>query len=210
MARTNPIAIHYKWETGKKSTLTMLDLPPAISVHQLLYGQAPAVSYPVSVHNFTENPTFPVKVEVLDKNDPEKVVFSSSKSASAETGKFMDMVFDLEVPAGSYSVKVTALGIENLSQLGVGKAAGTPRLTVIDLNNDGVDEYRWRTTAYSVTLLTTGARVIEYYVKSRNDNVLFKLWPEKPVDDKREFRKRNYYPYGGFEDFLGTGKYGNP
>ena len=56
-----------------------------------------------------------------------------------------------------------------------------------------------------VTLLATGARVIEYIVKSRNDNILFKLWPEKPVDDKRAFRKRGYYPYGGFEDFLGQG-----
>jgi hypothetical protein len=56
-----------------------------------------------------------------------------------------------------------------------------------------------------VTLLATGARVIEYIVKSRNDNVLFKLWPEKAIDDKRPFRKRGYYPYGGFEDFLGQG-----
>ena len=51
----------------------------------------------------------------------------------------------------------------------------------------------------------TGARVIEYIVKSRDDNVLFKLWPQKAIDHKRPFRKRGYYPYGGFEDFLGQG-----
>ena len=45
--------------------------------------------------------------------------------------------------------------------------------------------------------------MIEYFIKSRNDNALYKIWPIKPVDDKREFRKRGYYPYGGFEDFLG-------
>ena len=38
------------------------------------------------------------------------------------------MIFDLKVPPGSYNVKVTALGTENLSQLGVGKAPGSPRL----------------------------------------------------------------------------------
>jgi hypothetical protein len=54
-----------------------------------------------------------------------------------------------------------------------------------------------------ITLLSTGARVIEYIVKSRNDNVFAKIWPEKAIDDKRPFRKRGYYPYGGFEDFLG-------
>ena len=31
------------------------------------------------------------------------------------------MSFDLEVPAGSYNVKVSALGVENISQLGVGR-----------------------------------------------------------------------------------------
>ena len=205
MAKTNPIALHYNWGASKKSALSMLDLPPAISVHQLLYGHAPKVSYPVSIHNFSDEPVFPVKVEVVEKDDPKKVVHTASKSCSAETGTYVDILFDLDLPAGNYSVKVTALGIENLSQLGVGKAVGAPTLTPIDLNNDGVDEYRMENDSVQVTLLATGARVIEYFVKSRNDNVLFKLWPEKPVDDKREFRKRNYYPYGGFEDFLGQG-----
>jgi hypothetical protein len=203
MAKTNPIAVHYKWESSKKSTLAMLDLPPAVSVHQLLYGLTPSVSYPVSVHNYTAESTFPVKVEVLDKNNPGKVVFSDSKTCAAETGTYSDLIFDLQLPPGSYNVKVTALGTENLSQLGVGKAEGSPGLTLVDLNNDGVDEYRMENDSVRVTLLTTGARIIEYIVKSRNENVLFKLWPEKPADAKREYRKRNYYPFGGFEDFLG-------
>jgi hypothetical protein len=115
------------------------------------------------------------------------------------------MSFDLKVPAGSYNVKVSALGLENLSQLGVGAATGAPSLHETDLNGDGIMEYVMENDSVRVTLLATGARVIEYFVKSRNDDVLFKLWPEKPIDDKRPFRKRGYYPYGGFEDFLGQG-----
>ena len=46
-------------------------------------------------------------------------------------------------------------------------------------------------------------RVIEYIVKSKNDNLFFKAWPEKTYNDKKPFRERGYYPYGGFEDFLG-------
>jgi len=205
MNKTNPIAVHYKWETSKKSTLTILDLPRAISVQQLLYGHASKVTYPVTIHNFTDKPTFPVKVEVLDKNNPKKVVYTSSKSCTTGTGTFKNMSFDLDVPPGSYKVKVSALGLENLSQLGVGTATGTPRLYEVDLNSDGIMEYRMENDSVMVTLLATGARVIEYIVKSRNDNVFFKLWPEKAADDKRLFRKRGYYPYGGFEDFLGQG-----
>jgi hypothetical protein len=203
MGLTNPIAVHYKWENNKKSTLTMLDLPPVISVHQLLYGHGPMVTFPVTIHNFTDQQTFPVKIEVLEKNNPNKVVFNSSKSCTAGTGTFKDMSFELEVPPGSYNVKVTALGVKFLSQLGVGKAEGAPKLTSIDLNGDGVNEYIMENDSVKVTLLATGGRVIEYFIKSRNDNALYKIWPVKPVDDKREYRKRGYYPYGGFEDFLG-------
>jgi hypothetical protein len=205
MKNTNPIALHFNWGDQKKSTIAMLDLPRAISTHQLLYGHAPKVTYPVTVHNFTEKQTFPVKVEVMDKNNPKKVIFSASKSCTTGKATYKDMSFDLEVPAGSYNVKVSAMGVENISQLGVGQTSGKPYLYELDLNSDGIMEYRMENDSVQVTLLTTGARVIEYIVRSRNDNVLFKLWPEKAADDKRSFRKRGYYPYGGFEDFLGQG-----
>jgi|WetSurMetagenome_2_1015567.scaffolds.fasta_scaffold23026_2 hypothetical protein len=203
MGITNPIAVHYSWGKNKKSTLTMLDLPPAISIHQLLYGHSPKVNYPVTIHNFTDQTTFQVKIDVLDRNNPKKTVFSSSKSCTTGTGTFKDLSFDLEVPAGNYNVKVTALGVESISQLGVGKEEGSPKLSAMDLDGDGTDEYIMENDSVKVTLLTTGARVIEYFIKSRNDNALYKIWPVKPVDDKRIFRKRGYYPYGGFEDFLG-------
>jgi hypothetical protein len=203
MNKTNPIAVSYTWGTSKKSTLTMLDLPPAISVQQLLYGHSPLVSYPVSIHNFTDMNTFPVKIEVLNEDKNNKVIYASTQTCSTSKGTFRDMNFDLRIPPGKYTVKVSALGIENYSQLGVGKNTGYSHVYETDLNNDGIPEYRMENDSVCITLLTTGARVIEYIVKSRNDNLLFKLWPEKPVDDNRPFRKRGYYPYGGFEDFLG-------
>ena len=202
MDNTTPIAVNYKWNGKTKSTLTMLDLPPAISVHRLLYAHAPKVNYPVTIHNFTDKSSFPVKVEVFNI-DNNKSVFTDSQTCNAATSKFQDMEFELDLPAGNYEVKVSALGVDYTSQLGVGKAEGAPIVYAIDLNGDGVMEYRMENDSVQITLITAGARVIEYFVKSRNDNILFKLWPKKPIDDKRSFRKREYYPYGGFEDFLG-------
>jgi hypothetical protein len=205
MDNANPVAVHFSWNSQKKSTLTLLDLPPAISLHRLMYGHAPKVTFPVTVHNFTGASSFPVKLEVTDPKNTGKVVFASTRTCAVGTAAFQDMVFELEVPAGHYQVKVSALGVENTGQLGVGKAMGKVLLHELDLNSDGVMEYRMENDSVQVTLLATGARVIEYIVRSRNDNILFKLWPEKAVDDKRAFRKRGYYPYGGFEDFLGQG-----
>lgn len=203
--KTNPIAVHYNYNGKKKSTLTMLDLPPAISVHRLLYSHAPKVSYPVTIHNFTTKSSFPVTIEVFNIKNEKRAVFKTSQTCNAATGSFEDLLFDLKLRAGNYKVKVSAMGIDYISQLGVGKRKGKPTLTEVDMNNDGINEYRMENDSVQVTLLATGARVIEYIVKSRNDNILFKLWPKKAIDDKRPFRKRGYYPYGGFEDFLGQG-----
>jgi len=105
--------------------------------------------------------------------------------------------------AGNYIVKAHALGTTSVCQLGVGPARGRPYVYEMDLNSDGVNEYRMENDSVQITLLRTGARVIEYIVKSRNDNVFFKAWPEKAVNHKSPYRMRGYYPFGGFEDFLG-------
>ena len=205
MDYTNPVAVHFNWDGKKKSTLAMLDLPQAISVHRLLYGHAPSVSYPVTIHNFTDKSSFPVKLQVVDAGNEKKVIYKTSENCQTPKGTFKDMLFKLDLPAGNYKVKLSALGVDYESQLGVGKAEGKPYAYGIDLNADGISEYRMENDSVQITLLSTGARVIEYIVKSRDDNVLFKLWPQKAIDHKRPFRKRGYYPYGGFEDFLGQG-----
>jgi hypothetical protein len=205
MGKTNPIAVQFNWEGKQKSTLAMLDLPPTISVHRLLYGHAPKVLFPVTIHNFTAKSRIPVSVEVIDIADDSTVVFNATQLCEVMQGSFKDLSFELELPAGSYCIKTYALGLEYHSQLGIGKAIGKPYAYELDMNSDGINEYRMENDSVQVTLLCTGARLIEYKVKSRNDNVLFKLWPKKAVDDKRPFRYRGYYPYGGFEDFLGQG-----
>ncbi len=205
MGRTNPIAVHCHWNDKTKSTLAMLDLPPAISVLQVLYDHAPKISFPVSIHNFKKETSFPVQVQILDKEDDQKVIFESEQLCTAKQGTFQDLQFELEAPPGGYNVRVTALGQEYNSQLGVGKAEGSVSLREVDLDGDGINEFQMENDSVQITLLSTGARVIEYIVKSRNDNVFAKIWPEKAIDDKRPFRDRGFYPYGGFEDFLGQG-----
>jgi hypothetical protein len=203
MGRTNPIAVNFLWNDKKKSTVAMLDLPPAISLHQLLYAHAPEARFPVTIHNFTTESSFPVNVEVFEKDRPQKKVLSLTKQCETATASFNEMEFSLQLKPGNYIVKVNALGTTSEGQLGVGKAEGRPYVYEVDLNSDGVGEYRMENDSVQVTLLRTGARVIEYIIKSRNDNVFFKSWPEKAENHKSPYRKRRYYPYGGFEDFLG-------
>ncbi|MEE9463864.1 MAG: hypothetical protein V3V53_18650, partial [Bacteroidales bacterium] len=203
MGRTNPVGVHCNWNDKTKSTIAMLDLPPAISVHQVLYDHAPNFSFPVTIHNFTKETSFPVQVQIVDKKDAQNVIFESEQSCTAKQGSFQDLLFELEAPPGGYNVRVTSLGQEYVSQLGVGKAEGSVSANEVDVDGDGISEFQMENDSVKITLLAIGARVIDYTVKSRNDNVFSKVWPEKTIDDKRPFRKRGFYPYGGFEDFLG-------
>jgi hypothetical protein len=203
MAKANPVLVEMRWKGGRKRTLAVLDLPPAVSVHKLLYGQAPEVVYPVSIHNFTDKSSYPVEVRVYAKGSLRTPVFETSRPGAARTGEHQEMEFRLPLGSGSYTVKVAALGASNETQLGVGQPAGKVAVSTVDLDGDGIKEYRLENDKVRVTLLAIGARVIEYIVKEKNDNVLFKLWPEKESTDRRPFRERGFYPYGGFEDFLG-------
>jgi hypothetical protein len=202
MGRANPLGVTFKTKDGTKRSLAVLDLPPAISLHQVLYGHAPKVPFPVTVHNFTRQSTFPVELQVIPQGKT-RAAYKETLNYNAAPGAFQEQYFELELRPGDYTVKVTALGVEATSQLGVGRDEGKPTLAEVDLNGDGIMEYTMENDSVKVTLITAGARVIEYIVKSRNDNVFFKLWPEKAADDRRPFRKRGFYPYGGFEDFLG-------
>ena len=203
MGQDNPIAVHFKWEDKNKGTLAVMKLPPVISMHRLLYGHAPEVLFPVTIHNYTDQPRFPVLVQVFQQGKKQAPVFETEITCATKPDTFSTLLFELKLPAGHHNVKVSCLGTENFCQLGVGSSKGSPSLYEIDLNNDGIKEYRMENDKVRVTLLRTGARVIEYIVKERNDNLFFKLWPAKPNDDRLPYRERDFYPYGGFEDFLG-------
>ena len=203
MGVTNPIAIHFSWDDNKKTTVSMLDLPPAISMNQLLYAHAPEVHFPVTIHNFTHKSSFPVVIEAYKNDNSRKVVFKQVAECEAETSSFKNVDFRLQLEPGNYNVLVHALGTTSECQLGVGKAEGKSYIYELDLNSDRINEYRMENDSVQVTLLRTGARVIEYIVKSKNDNVFFKSWPEKAENHRSPFRMRRYYSYGGFEDFLG-------
>jgi hypothetical protein len=144
-----------------------------------------------------------VKVDVYDRHNAAVPLHIATATCSIATGAFRQTVFTLPLKEGHYQVRTSALGLQSTTQLGVESGEGMATATEVDMNGDSVAEYVLENAQVRIVLLATGARVIEYNVKSRNDNLLFRLWPERASDDKRPYRKRGYYPYGGFEDFLG-------
>lgn len=203
MAKLSAIGMTFDWGRSSKSIMAKLDMPPAVSAHQLLYGSEEGTSFPVSVYNHTDDENIEVRISITPADKPEEIIFSQTRKTSISKGDSETMSFNITLPAGSYTVTSEAMGSRAHTQMGIGNEAGSVTLTETDLNDDGVNEYIMENDRVKVTLLTTGARVIEYIVKSRNDNVFFKLWPDKPEDVNRPYRDRAFWPFGGFEDFLG-------
>ena len=131
MGAVQPVLVEARWKGGRKRTLAALDLPPAVSVHKLLFGRAPEVIYPVSIHNFTNASRYPVEVRVYAKDRPGEPVLVTTQTGTAGWSEHQALEFKLPLRPGSYTVKTTALGVTAETQLGVGEPAGSVTVTPV-------------------------------------------------------------------------------
>ena len=202
MGRRSAITVGYSWDESSKKVMAEMDMPLGVSTHKLLYGTTSGCKFPVSVYNFTNGKKVDVKVSVTSGSD---VVYEAGRSLTLAKAAADTLCFDLQLPAGNYTVTAEAMGATAVTQLGIGEEAGDAvKLWKEDVNGDGIDEYYMENSQVRVMLLAIGARIMEYYVKECDDNVFFKNWPNQPDDaDTRPYRRRNFWPFGGFEDFLG-------
>ena len=204
MGRRSAVTLGLDWGTSRKKVMAEIDMPEGVATHSLLYGTTGGTKFPVSVYNFTAAPKVDVSVSVAHRLAPNTIVWQQSQSVKLAAGASAKMDFDLKLSAGNYIVTTEAMGIKSTTQLGIG-AEDDKAVTLRreDVNGDGIDEYIMENSRVRVMLLAIGARVIEYYLKDKDDNVFFKNWPNEPYDPERPYRKRNFWPFGGFEDFLG-------
>ena len=201
MGRRSAITLSYDWGKSSKKVMAEMDMPQAVATHRLLYGTTSGCEFPVSVYNFTNDSKVDVKVSVTSGGE---VAFEAERSLTLAKADADTVNFCLQLPAGSYTVTTEAMGATATTQLGIGEEAkDAVKLWKEDVNGDGIDEIYMENSQVRVMLLAIGARIMEYYVKDKDDNVFFKNWPNEPYDPERPYRKRNFWPFGGFEDFLG-------
>lgn len=204
MGRRSAVTISYDWGKSSKKTLAEMDMPQAVATHKLLYGTTSGCEFPVSVYNFTKGGQIEVSLKVSLKDDPDNAVLQQTKTLRLDKDASERTGFDLKLEPGNYVAVASSQGASAVTQLGIGEEEkDAVRLWKEDVNGDGIDEVYMENSKVRVMLLAIGARVMEYYVKEKDDNVLFKNWPNEPYDPERPYRKRNFWPFGGFEDFLG-------
>ncbi len=201
--RINPVVVTLDWGRNKCSDLAYIELPNPIETHRLLLVDEGNVSLPVTIWNCSEQRKVLVRIEVFESRYPLKPLVSKLRTLQlvhAEKKTFME---SLSLEQGRYNIRISALGTSRTCRISVEKNKNKAQMHLKDIDGDGINEIIMENNNIRATVLLTGGRIIEYVLKEKNDNLLFKLWPEKAIWHHNPKGKRNYYPYGGLEEFIG-------
>ena len=200
--RNNLVQIVADSECGQARALAHLNVPPVVSIHPLLYESAGTLSFPISIWNTSRSKHVPLHVVVKQKDGGNRVVELDREVEAERWMEGRDTV-ELDLAAGDYIAEVSALGVTSSGVIAVRPAEGIASTHEEDLNQDGVPEIVMENDYVRVVVLHTGGRVIEYTLKSNGENVFFKLWPDRPPMHGKVGGVRQFYPFGGLEEFIG-------
>jgi hypothetical protein len=199
--RDIPIGIIFKTGKIQVRTLTHFEVPHAVEIHPLIFDVPGRINYPVTVFNYTNKDPL-LRLEIYSQKS-NKLIHSTNKTITLNQWQKMISGFEFSLDEGEYNVRVRTLGTVCEGKISIKSPNGLVHVYEDDHNDDGIPEIVMDNSKIKATLLLFGGRVIEYIVKSNNENLLFKLWPKKPpwADEPRGVRA--FYPYGGLEEFTG-------
>ncbi len=199
--RDIPIGIVFETDKKQVRALTHFEVPQAVEIHPLIFDVPGRINYPVTVYNYTNKDPL-LRLEIFSQKS-NTMIHSNDKTITLNQWQKAISGFDFSLDEGEYNVRVGALGTVSEGKISIKSPTGLVRVYEDDLNDDGIPEIVMDNSKIKATLLLFGGRVIEYIVKSKNENLLFKLWPQKPpwADEPRGIRA--FYPYGGLEEFTG-------
>jgi hypothetical protein len=200
--RDNPIGIRFTASEFEERALAHVDLPRAVELHSMRLDVPGEIDYPVTVYNYTDQENVSLEIRV-HKEDSETTAAVTRRELAIPPLENEKIHLPLSLEEGRYEVEAMALGGVAHGKLIVHPQENTATSREEDLDGDGIPEIILENDQTRATVLLIGGRVIEYIVKSKDENLLFKLWPKKPPLDGEVGGARSFYPYGGLEEFTG-------
>ncbi|MCA9432905.1 MAG: hypothetical protein KC940_20480, partial [Candidatus Omnitrophica bacterium] len=200
--RDNPIGMLFSGYGFEERALAHVDLPRAVELHPMVVDTPGEIDYPVTVYNYSDEEAVTLNI-LIKKENSETTAVATKKELVIPNGENKKLHLSLSLGAGSYVVEGNALGVVTQGKLIVQPQEKTASAREEDLDGDGIPEIVMENDQIRAAVLLFGGRVIEYIVKSQDENLLFKLWPDKPPLDGEIGGTRSFYPYGGLEEFTG-------
>jgi len=196
-----PVGVIFDNKTKPVRALTHIELPLPAEIPPLLFDQPGIIRYPVTFYNYTDQD--PVVDLTITSKGTDQVVFQAQKEIPLPQWQKLISHFEFSLSEGDYRAEIQTLGVKKTAAISIRKQPGSINVSEKDINKDGIPEIIMENAQIRATLLLFGGRVIEYTVKEKSENLLFKLWPEKPPWDGQPRGVRAFYPWGGLEEFTG-------
>ena len=199
--KDTPIAVIFQSNSVQYRTLTHIESPSPIELQPLILDVPGKIYYPFTIYNYSnDNPVAELEVYAASSD---KIIHRAEKTLIVAKGHKTISNFELTLEPGLYIAKIKTLGITKEGKISITPQSGMVTVYKEDMNNDGIPEIVMENSKVKAKLLLFGGRVIEYIIKNRNENLLFKLWPKKPPWAEEPRGVRAFYPYGGLEEFTG-------
>ncbi|OPZ70397.1 MAG: hypothetical protein BWY83_01659 [bacterium ADurb.Bin478] len=200
--KDNPVAVRCFGDFGAVAAMTHWDLPHRAELHPLILDLPGPVDYPITLWNSSAVNPFTSELTVTEVKTGKRVHAETLVENLAPWQKKI-IKRKIALPQGDYEAVVAASGDTVRGHIAVRRFKGKATVREEDLNQDGVPEIVLENQKVKATILLTGGRIIEYIIKSRNENLLFKLWPQTPPWHDEPRGALAFYPYGGLEEFIG-------
>jgi len=199
--RDLPLAAVFDDRQKPARALTHIQIPFPVEIPPLIFDQPGLIRYPVTLYNYTkDDPLVDLKITSRETN---QVVYQEQKEFPLPRWQKLISQFEFSLGEGDYLVEIQTLGVKKTAAISIKKQPGAVTVSERDLDGDGIPEILMENDKIRASLLLFGGRVIEYTVKERSENLLFKLWPQKPPWDGQPRGVRAFYPWGGLEEFTG-------
>ncbi|HIE04146.1 MAG TPA: hypothetical protein EYP61_05250 [Candidatus Latescibacteria bacterium] len=200
LGRDHALGVHVRVGDREVHGVAAWCLPPAVAAPSQMYAVPGEVRVPVTLWS-SEGGEVEVRVEVFGEGT--KVAEEVTKAEVRH-----EVLTPFEVPLqlgrpGNYRVKLSTSEGEKEVQVVVAAQTGRAVAYREDFDADGLSEVVLENGLVRVVIIPYGGRAIEYTLKKRAENLLFKVWPKTPPDREDPARRRNFWPYGGLEEFLG-------
>lgn len=187
------------WNGSKSFGLAYLNLPDAITMPPMLYRYSDDVDIVATIYNYGYTDNVKVRAYVY-KNGT--LLTSKEFTFRIKTKSTSNVHFKLDLSPGRYDVVLEAFEKKSKCMLIVDKPCGKVKWSKVDYDNDGLEEIILENEHIKAVILPWGGRVIRLYLKDRDTNLLFKVWPKKPINWRKPSRKSEFWPYGGLEEFI--------
>jgi len=177
-----------------------MEIPPLLTTLPMLITESKTVDLPISVYCTDPKEKILLDCEV-SSHDGKRFNISKELNGCKQFSS-VKSTLSLDLGEGFHTVTLRHKGETSICRVVVREFKGAATARMGDYDGDGLEEAFLENEYVIVKVIPVGGRLLQFRLKDVEADLLFKLYPKKPLDWRVSGRKRRFYPFGGLEEFI--------